>query len=256
MPTAMIADDEDLQRGDLRRLLAQVWPELDVVAECEDGDEALAAIAAHRPDIAFLDIRMPELSGLDVARASEGRCRVVFTTAYDAHAVEAFGVGAQDYLLKPIALDRLTQTVERLRKQLAAGAAMPDLLRMMGEMDRHLRVSAQAERIRWISTNSGNTIKIFPIEEVLFFESDSRYTRVVSATDEGLVRTPIKQLQQGLDPGQFWQIHRGTLVAVRAIARARRDEAGAITVELRDHPEQLKVSQTYAWRFRSDIYLG
>lgn len=146
--------------------------------------------------------------------------------------------------------------MERLRKQLAAGAAMPDLLRMMGEMDRHLRVSAQAERIRWISTNSGNTIKIFPIEELLFFESDSRYTRVVSATDEGLVRTPIKQLQQGLDPGQFWQIHRGTLVAVRAIARARRDEAGAITVELRDHSEQLKVSQTYAWRFRSDIYLG
>jgi DNA-binding LytR/AlgR family response regulator len=256
MPTALIADDEDLQRGDLRRLLAQVWPELDIVAECEDGDEALAAIVAYRPDIAFLDIRMPELSGLDVARASEGRCRVVFTTAYDAHAVEAFGVGAQDYLLKPIALDRLTQTVERLRKQLAAGAAMPDLLRMMGEVDRQLRVNAQAERIRWISTNSGNTIKIFPIEEVLFFESDSRYTRVVSATDEGLVRTPIKQLQQGLDPGQFWQIHRGTLVAVRAIARARRDEAGGITVELRDHPEQLKVSQTYAWRFKSDVYVG
>ena len=256
MPTAVIADDEDLQRGDLRRLLAQVWPELVIVAECEDGGEALAAIAAHKPDVAFLDIRMPALSGLDVARASEGRCRVVFTTAYDAHAIEAFGLGALDYLLKPIALDRLTQTVERLRAQLAAGAAMPDLLRMMGEFDRRLRGNAQAERIRWISTNAGNTIKIFPIEEVLFFESDSRYTRVVSATDEGLVRTTIKQLQQGLDPAQFWQIHRGTLVAVRAIARAQRDEMGNITVELRGHPEQLKVSQSYAWRFKSDVYLG
>ena len=256
MPTAVIADDEDLQRGDLRRLLAQVWPELVVVAECEDGGEALAAIAQHKPDVAFLDIRMPALSGLDVARASEGRCRVVFTTAYDAHAIEAFGLGALDYLLKPIALSRLTQTVERLRSQMAAGAAMPDLLRMMGEFDRQLRSNAQAERIRWISTNAGNTIKIFPIEEVLFFESDSRYTRVVSATDEGLVRTPVKQLQKGLDPAQFWQIHRGTLVAVRAIARAQRDEMGNITVELRGHPEQLKVSQSYAWRFKSDVYLG
>jgi len=256
MPTAVIADDEDLQRGDLRRLLAQVWPELEIVAECEDGGEALVAIAQHRPDVAFLDIRMPALSGLDVARASEGRCRVVFTTAYDAHAIEAFGLGALDYLLKPIALNRLTQTVERLRGQLATGAAMPDLLRMMGEFDRQLRSHAQAERIRWISTNAGNTIKIFPIEEVLFFESDSRYTRVVSATDEGLVRTTIKQLQQGLDPAQFWQIHRGTLVAVRAIARARRDELGNLTVELRGHAELLKVSQSYAWRFKSDIYLG
>lgn len=256
MPTAVIADDEDLQRGDLRRLLAQVWPELEIVAECEDGGEALAAIAGLQPDVAFLDIRMPALSGLDVARASAGRCRVVFTTAYDTHAIEAFGLGALDYLLKPIALDRLMQTVARLRAQLAAGAAMPDLLRMMAEVDRHLRTSAQAERIRWISTNTGNTIKIFPIEEVLFFESDSRYTRVISATDEGLVRTTIKELTKGLDPAQFWQIHRGTLVAVRAIARAQRDEMGNITIALRGHPGLLKVSQSYSWRFRSDVYLG
>jgi DNA-binding LytR/AlgR family response regulator len=256
MPTALIADDEDLQRSDLRRLLAQVWPELEIVAECEDGGEALAAIAAHQPDVAFLDIRMPALSGLDVARASEGRCRVVFTTAYDTHAIEAFGLGALDYLLKPVALDRLKQTVARLRTQLAAGAAMPDLLRMMAEVDRDLRAGTQAERIRWISTNAGNTIKIFPIEEVLFFESDSRYTRVVSATDEGLARTTLKELQKGLDPAQFWQIHRGVLVAVRAIARAQRDAMGNITIELRGHPQQLKVSQSCSWRFKSDVYFG
>lgn len=254
MPTAVVADDEDLQRGDLRRLLAQVWPELVIVAECEDGSEALAAIAEHKPDVAFLDIRMPALTGLDVARASEGRCSIVFTTAYDAHAIEAFGIGALDYVLKPIAVTRLAQTVERLRNQLAAGTAMPNLLRMMAEVDRHLRATSQAERISWISTNAGNTIKIFPIEEVLFFESDSRYTRVVSASDEGLVRTTIKQLQKGLDPAQFWQIHRGTLVAVRAIARAQRDDMGNIAVELRGHSEHLKVSQSYSWRFKSDVY--
>lgn len=256
MPTAIIADDEDLQRGDLRRMLAQAWPELTIVEECEDGSDALAAIAEHRPDIAFLDIRMPELSGLDVARASAGRCRVVFTTAYDVHAIEAFDLGALDYLLKPITPQRLAQTVERLRGQLASGASMPDLLRMMSEVDRHLRAGAQAERIRWISTNTGSTIKIFPIEEVLFFDCDSRYTRVVSATDEGLVRTSLKQLQQGLDPAQFWKIHRSTLIAVRAIAGAQRDELGNLTIQLRGHPEQLKVSQSYAWRFKSDVYLG
>lgn len=256
MPTALIAEDEDLQRSDLRRMLAQVWPELVIVAECEDGSEALAAIAEHKPDVAFLDIRMPALSGLDVARASEGRCRVVFTTAYDAHAIEAFGLGALDYLLKPIAAGRLAQTVDRLRTQLASRAAMPDLMRLMAEMDRQLRAAAPAERIRWISTNTGNSIKIFPIEEVLFFESDSRYTRVVSATDEGLVRTTIKQLQQGLDPSEFWQIHRGALVAARAIACAQRDELGNITVQLRGHPAQLKVAQSCSWRFKSDVYLG
>ncbi|MES2130075.1 MAG: LytTR family DNA-binding domain-containing protein [Pseudomonadota bacterium] len=255
MPTAVIADDEDLQRGDLRRLLAQVWPELTIVAECEDGGEALAAIAEHRPDVAFLDIRMPELTGLDVARASEGRCRIVFTTAYDAHAIEAFGLGAADYLLKPIALERLTQSVARLRAQLAAGAAMPDLLRMMADVDRHLRAGAEAERIRWISTTVGNSIKLFPIDEVLFFESDTRYTRVVSATDEGLIRTSIRELQKGLDPDQFWQISRSALVAVRAIAGARRDEMGNLSVLLREHAEQLKVSQTCAWRFRNELHV-
>jgi len=123
----------------------------------------------------------------------------------------------------------------------------------MLELDRRLRTAAREERIRWISASAGSTIKIFPVEEILFFESDTRYTRVVSATDEGLIRKPLKELQAGLDPDAFWQIHRGTLVAVRAIARARRDELGNITVELRGHPQQLKVSQTYAWRFRSEV---
>jgi DNA-binding LytR/AlgR family response regulator len=256
MPTAIIADDEDLQRGELQRLLALAWPELEIVASCEDGSDALDAIARLRPDIAFLDIRMPAISGLEVARASAGACRVVFTTAYDSHAIEAFELGAVDYLLKPVTQQRLAQAIERLRERVASKVGGAELLKAMRDLDQRLRAAVREERIRWISTTAGNTIKIFPIDEVLFFESDSRYTRVVSATDEGLVRQPIKELLAGLDPDQFWQIHRGTVVSVRAVARARRDESGNITVEIRGHPEQLKVSQTYAWRFRSDVFVA
>jgi len=254
MPTAIIADDEDLQRSDLRRMLALAWPELEIVALCEDGSEALDAIARLRPDIAFLDIRMPGVSGLEVAGASGGACRVVFTTAYDSHALEAFDLGAIDYLLKPVSQDRLAQAVARLQQRVAgSGGDSAGLMQAMQELDRRLRTAAREERIRWISASAGSTIKIFPVEEILFFESDARYTRVVSATDEGLIRKPLKELQAGLDPDAFWQIHRGVLVAVRAIARARRDELGNITVELREHAQQLKVSQTYAWRFRSEV---
>ena len=255
MPTAVIADDEDLQRNELQRLLALVWPELTIVASCEDGGDALEAIARLRPDIAFLDIRMPEISGLEVARASAGACRIVFTTAYDSHAVEAFDLGAVDYLVKPVTQGRLEQAVARLRERGEAGLGGAELIKALGDLDRRLRTAAREEPIRWISASTGSLIKIFPVEEVLFFESDTRYTRVVSATDEGLIRVTIKELQAGLDPDQFWQIRRGTLVAVRAIAGARRDELGNITVELRGHPAQLKVSQTYAWRFRGDVLM-
>lgn len=255
MATAVIADDEDLQRHELQRLLALVWPELKIVASCEDGGEALAAIARLRPDVAFLDIRMPEISGLEVARASAPACRVVFTTAYDTHAIEAFNLGALDYLVKPVTHARLEQAVARVRGQLDAGMGSAALIKALNDFDQRLRPAVQQERIRWISSSAGSTIKIFPIDEVLFFESDTRYTRVVSATDEGLIRMPIKELQAGLDPDQFWQIRRGTLVCVRAIARARRDELGNITVELREHAAQLKVGQTYAWRFRSEVLM-
>jgi DNA-binding LytR/AlgR family response regulator len=255
MPTAVIADDEDLQRAELQRLLALTWPEIEIVASCEDGAEAIAAIAGLRPDVAFLDIRMPAMSGLEVARASAGTCRVVLTTAYDSHAIEAFNLGAIDYLIKPVTLARLEQAVTRVRAQLGAGTGSAELVKALVELDRRLRPDAQQERIRWISCTAGNIIKIFPIDEVLFFESDTRYTRVVSATDEGLIRMPIRELAAGLDPDQFWQIRRGTLVCVRAIARVRRDDLGNFTVELREHTAQLKVGHTYAWRFRSEVLI-
>lgn len=247
---AIIADDEDLQRNDLQRMLHQLWPELIIVATCEDGGDALEAIAEHQPDIAFLDIRMPELSGLDVARASDGNTRIIFTTAYDNHAIEAFKLGAVDYLLKPISEERLQETITRLKTQVANGQATPDLAQVMLELDKRLRPPEQVEKIRWISANSGNTIKLFAIEDVLFFESDLRYTRVVTEDDEGHIRTSLKDLQKGLEADQFWQIHRGTMVNPHAIARARRDEMGGIVVEIKGHAAQLKVSQSYAWRFK------
>ena len=250
MPTAIIADDEDLQRSDLQRMLQLIWPELQILASCEDGGDALDAIVKHQPDIAFLDIRMPELSGLDVARASDGKCRIVFTTAYDNHAIEAFKLGAIDYLLKPITEERLRHTTTRINEQLNSGSTQNDLLQVMAALDQRLREPQESERIRWISASSGNTIKLFPIEEVLFFESDLRYTRVVSAEDEGHIRTSIKELQKGLAPEQFWQIHRSIMVNPHAISKAKKDEMGNIVVELKNHPEQLKVSQTYAWRFK------
>lgn len=252
MPTAIIADDEELPRSDLRRMLAAVWPELRILAECEHGTDALEAIRLHQPDIAFLDIRMPGLSGLDVAHATAGSCHAVFTTAFNSHAFEAFDVGAIDYLLKPVTHERLTQTVQRLRDRLQTSTAAPDITSLMEALDRQLRTAKaeQSTRLRWISASAGETIKVFPIENVLFFKSEEKYTRVVTADDEAHVRKPLKELIDGLDPDEFWQVHRSILVRASSIVRAQRDTMGRVTVEIRDHDERLKVSQAYAWRFK------
>ena len=250
MPRAIIAEDEDLPRSELRRLLNESWPELEIIAECEHGTDALEAILREKPDIAFLDIRMPGLSGLDVAAAAKGHCHVVFTTAYDSHAVQAFDAGAVDYLLKPVSTPRLVEAIGRLRERIVQQPA-PDLNALFAELDKRLRPVADAERLRWISASVGDTIKLFSIDQILFFESDEKYTRLVCTDDEAHIRKPLKELMAGLDPDMFWQIHRGVVVRADAIARAKRDELGRITVELRDCNEKLKVSAAYAWRFRA-----
>ncbi|KQZ28263.1 LytTR family DNA-binding domain-containing protein [Duganella sp. Root1480D1] len=248
MPTAIIADDEELPRGELRRMLAEVWPTLNIVAECEHGTDALEAIYRWQPDIAFLDIRMPGLSGLDVAKAVGGRCRAVFVTAYDSHAIDAFAAGAIDYLLKPVVRERLMQTIGRLRERTCLAQPIPDLDGLMAELDQRMR--GAATRIRWISASVGDTIKVIPIEDVIFFQSDEKYTRVVTSDDEAHVRKPIKELADCLDPGQFWQVHRSVIVRASSIARVQRDEMGRITIGLRGLDETLKASQAYAWQFR------
>ena len=255
-PTALIADDEDLPRAELRRMLASAWPELQVVAECEDGPAAVEALAVHAPQIAFLDIRMPGMNGLDVARAASGRCHTVFTTAYDSHAVAAFDAGAVDYLLKPINAERLAQAVARLRERLRGPAAGPDLDALLLRLGQRLRggesggESPAPARLRWLSASVGETIKMFAIDEVLFFQSDEKYTRVVTATDEAHVRKPLREIADSLDPDDFWQVHRGTVVRASAIARAQRDDLGRITLHLRQHRETLAVSQAWVWRFK------
>lgn len=249
--TAIIAEDEAPLRHALRAMLGIVWPELDVVAECEDGIAAMEAIAAHRPTLAFLDIRMPGVSGLDVARAAvAAKSLVVFTTAYDEYAVRAFEAGAVDYLLKPVQPERLQRAMERIRGRLQASPAQADdALQAVDALEATLRPSA-ARLIRWISAAVGDSVRMIGIDEVLYFQAQDKYVRVVSAGGEAIIRTPIKELLAGLDPDEFWQVHRGVVVRVSAIDRVRKDDLGKSTLQLRGRGNALPVSSAFLHRFR------
>ena len=245
-PTALIAEDEALMRERVKEKLAAVWPELAVVAEAEDGDEALALFAAHRPQIAFLDIRMPGQSGLDVAAAIGAQCHVVFITAYDQYALQAFDAGAVDYLLKPVEEDRLRTMVERLRRKL--GTPPPDLSALVDA----LRQSAQAPagRMRWVKAAVGKQVKLIPVADVVYFQSDTKYTRVVLAAGEALIRTPLKELLAELDPEKFWQIHRGTIVNLDAVSGVLREDAERQFVLLKHRQEKLPISRQFTHLFK------
>jgi DNA-binding LytR/AlgR family response regulator len=240
----MIAEDEALPRADLIKMLADLWPELKVVAECENGLEALDALAAQKPTVAFLDIRMPGANGLEVARAASSQCHVVFVTAYDQYAIEAFNAGAVDYLLKPVQRERLAQSVARLKEHIASPPQdLSVLLHALGQR-------AKAQQLKWVSANVGDTIKMFGIDEILYFQSEDKYTKVVTATDEAHIRKTLKELSDELDPDEFWQIHRSTIVRADAIARAHRDDLGKVTLTLKARGEKLAVSQAFSYRFR------
>ena len=245
-PTALIAEDEALMRERVKEKLAAVWPELAVVAEARDGDEALALFAAHRPQIAFLDIRMPGQSGLDVAAAIGAQCHVVFITAYDQYALQAFDAGAVDYLLKPVEEDRLRTMVERLRRKL--GTPPPDLSALVDA----LRQSAQAPsgRMRWVKAAVGKQVKLIPVADVVYFQSDTKYTRVVLAAGEALIRTPLKELLAELDPEKFWQIHRGTIVNLDAVSGVLREDAERQFVLLKHRQEKLPISRQFTHLFK------
>ncbi|MEI2433078.1 LytTR family DNA-binding domain-containing protein [Lysobacter yananisis] len=245
---AVLAEDEAPQRQALLEALAQAWPELDVAA-CEDGDEALQAVRALRPQVAFLDIRMPAVGGLDVAReAIAGGALVVFTTAYDEYAVRAFEAGAADYLLKPVSRERLDQAVARVRERLRQ--ARPDDWRArLDALEAQLR--PQGDRlIRWIGASVGDSVRMIGIDEVVYFQAQEKYVRVVTGDGEALVRTPVKELLAGLDPTLFWQVHRGLVVRVAAIDRVRRNELGRHELSLKARAEILPVSAAFANRFR------
>jgi DNA-binding LytR/AlgR family response regulator len=250
--TAVIAEDEALLRQALVTQLATAWPQLQVIAACEDGASALEAIAEHTPDVAFLDIRMPGLSGLDVAAAAaqfSPRTQVVFVTAYDQYAVDAFERGAIDYLLKPIAPQRLTATVQRLQSRVDApdADAIAALLERVG---RNLARDNASEPLTWLTASAGRETRLVLIDDVAYFRADNKYTTVVTAEGEALLRTPIRDLLARLDPATFKQIHRSTIVNLKAIAGIVRDDSGRGTVRLKSRPETLTVSAPYMALFR------
>jgi len=258
----VIADDERLMREQLRARLTEVWPDLDIVAEAKNGAEAVELVSQHHPDLVFLDIRMPGLTGVDAARQIAqlptsddwDGCEIVFITAYDQYAVEAFEQGVADYVLKPAERERLQLTVQRIKKRLAARAAgdaepTQPLQQLLHKLSANLN-GGKPEYLRWIQATVGQSIQMIPVEEVLFFISDEKYTRVQTPTTEALIRKPIKELVDELDPQLFWQIHRSTLVNANAIAGVTRDLRGRQIVSVKGHPEKLEVSRSYTGLFK------
>ncbi len=271
---AILADDERLMREQLRLRLSEVWPELELVAEARNGLEAVTLVDQHRPDVVFLDIRMPGLNGVEAARdilqldyGDEGCApEIVFITAYDQYAVQAFEQGAVDYVLKPAQAERLQRTRQRVLGRLsqrlpgpttggsptpappddAPPAALQQLLHTLSA-----QISGRAPaRLDIIQAGVGSSIHMIPVAEVLFFISDEKYTRVQTATTEALIRKPIKELLAELDPQRFWQIHRSTIVNVQAVQSVVRDERGRQIVTVKGHPQKLEVSRSFTGVFK------
>ncbi len=241
--TALIVEDEPLLRAALRQHLAELWPQLDVSREAEDGITAIKMIGERLPDVLFLDIHVPGLNGLEVARLVSGRCHVVFVTAHQQHAVTAFEEGAVDFVVKPIDRGRLAVTVARLRQRLtAAPVELTEVLRLIEK-------SRRPENIRWIQASVGAQIRIVPVEEVIYFQSDAKYTKVVTRRGELHIRRTIKELLEGLDPNDFWQIHRGTVVNAKCVDSVSRNSE-QMQLRLVGRSEKLAVSEPYQFRFR------
>ena len=244
--TAIVAEDEPLIAAELVELLHTLWPQLRVVEQVRDGVAALNAVEAHAPDFAFLDIHMPLLTGIDVARRIAGRCHVVFVTSYDQHALEAFEAGAVDYVLKPPTAARLLTTLERLKLRL--GHAAPVLRRALEGLG---RTPTTAPRyLQWINASRGASVRLLTVDEILYFKSDQKFTLVVTTDAEALIKKPIKELVDELDPTMFWQVHRSTVVNVFAIDSVIRDSRGNLTLRLKNRAESLAVSEAYTALFR------
>ena len=263
----VIADDERLMRDQLKARLAEVWPELQIVGEAKNGLEAVDLVAEHRPDVVFLDIRMPGLSGVDAARRiaqlpaassdddESALPEIVFITAYDQYAIEAFEQGVADYVLKPAERERLGVTVTRIKQRLALRGTddeppAPHMQQLLHKLAAKLNPGAAPPALKWIQATVGQAIQMIPIEDVLFFISDEKYTRVQTATLEALIRKPIKEIVDEIDPDLFWQIHRSTLVNTHCIAGVTRDLRGRQIVSIKGSNEKLEVSRSYTHLFK------
>ena len=251
-PEAVIADDEKQLRIYLRSRLADLWPELVICGEAENGHQALELIESRRPGIAFLDIKMPGLSGLEVAKRSSGDCIVVFITAYDEFAIEAFENEAIDYLLKPVTDERLAKTVARLKKQLAdsPSSSSGQLSATLERLLVRLKNEDDAGYLKWIKARQGEQVQLVAVDDVFFFRAEDKYTMVKTGDSEYLIKMSIRQLTEELDPDQFWRIHRSTIVNVNCVAGVHRAFGGRLIVKLKDLPESLTVSRSYAHLFK------
>jgi DNA-binding LytR/AlgR family response regulator len=251
-PTAIVAEDETLLRNALIAQLHATWPQLHIVAECEDGASALEALAERQPDVAFLDIRMPGLTGLDVAAAAaecSPRTQIVFATAYDQYAIDAFERGAVDYLLKPITPERLAATVQRLQARTGNNEAAT-LAALLARLGAAPAPAPTTPPLTWLTASNGRETQLILVDDVAYFRADNKYTTVVTAEGEALLRTPIKDLLGMLDPNTFKQIHRSTIVNLKAIAGITRDDSGRGTVRLKARPETLTVSAPFMALFK------
>lgn len=257
-PTALLAEDEPLLRETLESLLASAWPELAVVARARNGREAVRLFEAHHPDVCFLDVHMPGLSGVEAARVMGRRAHLVFVTAFDQYAVEAFAEGAVDYLLKPVQAERLADTVARLKERLAAAQAAPDLDAILARMAADLRDRRGAGTpapLQWIRAQVGAVVRLIPIETVDYFRSDAKYTAVAWRDDAGrpaeaLLRIPLRELAGQLDPASFVQVHRSVVVNLHAVSHVVRGENDTAEIHLKNRPETLPVSRNHLHLFR------
>jgi DNA-binding LytR/AlgR family response regulator len=254
-PRALIADDEPRLASYLAEKLARAWPELQIVGIAANGAEALQFIEDHDPDILFLDVRMPGLTGLEVARRAAEGVHIVFVTAYDQYALEAFEQAAVDYLLKPVTDERLMDTIRRLRERLKTPTASAELKSTLDALARVLPGLAGSaadapERLAWIRASVGNQVRLIAVDEVSYFQANDKYTSVFTAEGEALIRTSLRELGDQLDPRRFWQIHRGTIVNVAHVAATTRDLGGRTLIKLKARPETLLVSRAFAHRFR------
>ncbi|MBV7535907.1 LytTR family DNA-binding domain-containing protein [Duganella sp. sic0402] len=253
MPTAIIADDERLMRDQLRMRLGQVWPELDIIGEAKNGDEAIELVDQLKPDFTFLDIRMPGKTGMEAASVIGNKSHIVFVTAYDAYAVEAFERGAVDYVLKPPEPERLQITVDRLKTRLSKPTAAVDVnasvTAMLAQLSEKIAAPKPAH-LQWIQASIGQDLRMIPVEEILFFRSDEKYTCVQTEKYEALIRKPVRDLADELDPALFWQIHRATLVNVNAIEGVTRDIRGRHLVMIKGRSDKLEVSRSFLHLFK------
>ena len=254
--TAIIAEDEPILRAQLKAKLGKLWPELRILADVGDGEAALEAIAEHQPRLAFLDIQMPEMTGVEVAKSlaanREIKCHIVFVTAFDQYAVEAFDTGAIDYVLKPYSDERLATAIARLKERLGGSGAPAGAPQNLEALVAHLsaKLNPLAEKLKWIKANIGSNLRLIPIEDVLFFQSDEKYTLVATKEFDALIKTPIKEILDGVDAEKFWQIHRSTIVNAAAIEAVSRDFRGQATVKVRGRKENLTVSRPFSHLFK------